>query len=388
MIQIFQVLNIVLLIISGVFVSYLFVFSVASRFSGKRSLAQKAIRNRFLILIPAYRAESVIEETVCAALKQKYEPELFDVLVISDTMPDETNRNIGEAGADVLKVNFVNSTKAQSLKAAVHYIEQKNREYDYVLILDADNIIYPDFLNAFEYTDPQRITAIQCHRMAKNTDTDIAMLDAISEEMNNSIYRQGHVNCHLPSALIGSAMLFSFSWFSKSVDSLNTVGEDKELELLLLYERKFIYYAADSFVLDEKVRKSSNFYNQRRRWIGAQLESFALARKYLRGALSPFNPGLLDKVFQWLIPPRIILMGGLLIWTVFVFILKLSGSSLWIVIDAALLLALLCAIPGKMYSFRLLKALCKIPYLFVLMLFNMFRLKNATKKFIHTNRNS
>lgn len=386
--QLSEVLNIVFLVVSGIYIVYLSVFSVASRFRIKQCLPRKNVRNRFLIIIPAYKADVVIEETVEASINQKYERELFDVLVVSDSMAEATDEKLTALGAYVLNVYFENSTKAQSLKSAISYIEKQNKVYDYVLILDADNIIYPDFLSGFEWIDSDKITAIQCHRIAKNIDTDIALLDAVSEEMNNSIYRQGHVNCHISSALIGSGMLFSFSWFCKSVDLLKTVGEDKELELMLLSERKFIYYSADAFVLDEKVRKSSNFYNQRRRWIAAQFESFSIAKKYLPNIFNPLNIGFVDKLFQWLIPPRIMLLGGLFVWTIIVLLFHLSWLGIWLLIDMVFLTALMLAIPANMYSSRLMKALCKVPYLFILMIFNIFRLRNATKSFIHTNRNS
>ena len=157
---------------------------------------------------------------------------------------------------------------------------------------------------------------------------------------------------------------------------------------MLLSERKFIYYSADTFVLDEKVRKSSNFYNQRRRWIAAQFESFSIAKKYLPDIFNPLNIGFVDKLFQWLIPPRIMLLGGLFVWTIIVLLFHLSWLGVWLLIDMVFLTALMLAIPANMYSSRLMKALCKVPYLFILMIFNIFRLRNATKSFIHTNRNS
>jgi hypothetical protein len=52
------------------------------------------------------------------------------------------------------------------------------------------------------------IFAVQGHRTAKNTNNSWAILDAISEEINNNIFRKGHRVLGLSSAIIGSGMAF------------------------------------------------------------------------------------------------------------------------------------------------------------------------------------
>lgn len=98
------------------------------------------------------------------------------------------------------------------------------------------------------------IQAVQAHRTAKNRDTDTAVLDAASEEVNNSIFRRGHVALGFSSALIGSGMAFDYKWFRENIACCTTSGEDKELEALLLRQGIYIDYLDDVRVLDERYR--------------------------------------------------------------------------------------------------------------------------------------
>ena len=55
---------------------------------------------------------------------------------------------------------------------------------------------------------------------------------AAFEEINNSIFRRGHVALGLSSAISSSGMAFDFNWFKKNIMSAKTSYDEKELELL------------------------------------------------------------------------------------------------------------------------------------------------------------
>ncbi len=189
---------------------YLLFFSIASLFS-KHSEVNKAKRmNRFIILIPAYRQDSVILHSVNSVLGQTYPQRLFDVVVISDHESEMTNMRLAQLPVTLLTPNFAVSTKAKSLQFAVLNLPQY-KIYDAVLVLDADNVIEPEFLeqmnDAFEVAGTK---VIQAHRLSKNRDTTAARLDAIFEEINTSIFRRGHISVGLSAAINGSGMVYDF----------------------------------------------------------------------------------------------------------------------------------------------------------------------------------
>jgi len=64
--------------------------------------------------------------------------------VIADSLQPETQLSLRRLGAQVLEVGFEKSTKVKSLKAAIDHLSNGSA-YESVLILDADNVLHPDF---------------------------------------------------------------------------------------------------------------------------------------------------------------------------------------------------------------------------------------------------
>ena len=236
---ILQGLEIALFTLFSIKVLYLFVFSVASRLRvAKQEERREHGMRRIVILIPAYKEDKVIMECVESCLCQDYPSTHYDAVVISDKMSDDTNRTLSSLPIQLEIVHFENSTKAKALNLAMSHLEG----YDIALILDADNTIGPDFLrkiNQAAFTDTT--VAYQAHRTAKNLNTNLAYLDAVSEEINNSIFRQGHVNLGFSSALIGSGMAFQYDFIKNELAGIHAVGGfDRALELSLFKNNKRI----------------------------------------------------------------------------------------------------------------------------------------------------
>ena len=78
---------------------------------------------------------------------------------------------------------------------------------------------------------------VQCHRMAKNRDTSLAILDAISEEIRINIFFSGQRAFGLSAELIGSGMAFDFGLLKSILQNKriqDSPGEDKEIFLQLI----------------------------------------------------------------------------------------------------------------------------------------------------------
>lgn len=382
--QILLILDWILYVLFAINILYLLVYSLASLRRRPAKMAPAEEHKRIALLIAAYREDAVIMDTVQACLVQDYPSDRYDVVVISDHMRPSTNEKLRALPIKLLQVDFEKSTNTKSLKAALEYLGKDS--YDIALIIDADNIVNSSYLvelnNAF--ADP-KVQVVQTHRVAKNLNTNMAYLDAISEEINNSIFRLGHVNLGMSAALIGSGMAFKYSLFYKAMMSNTSVGGfDRVLEMKLLYHRIFFHYLPDTYVLDEKIQKTKNFYQQRRRWLSAQYYSFGEFVNHLFPAIRDRKWDFCDKFFQQASFSRVLLLGFTFIFSVCLSIWIPALACKWWVIFGVLLLALAVAIPRRFWKWRLVKAICFVPYSFLLMFINLFRLKEANKKFIHT----
>lgn len=368
---IFYPINILLLVAVGFTTLYLLVFAVASLFNRHTTIPRAKRQNRFLVLIPAYKRDKAILNTVSAILGQTYPQRLFDVTVISDHQSEMTNMRLAQYTITLLTPNFEKSSKLKSLQySMLKLLEFKI--YDVVLILDADNIVEPEFLeqmnDAFEYSGTK---AIQAHRRAKNLDTTSARLSAIFEEINNSIFRRGHINLGLSSALLGSGVAYDFMWFKNNIMNARANGEDKELEAMLMRQHIFVDYFDSIVIYDEKTRDTSDFNRKRGRWVTTQLRSMVYYIRFLPTALLSRHYDWADKIIQWMLLPRTIVLLTVIFMSIVVpWIGGMKMAIPWWGLAFVFGLALAIATPNEMVTKHWDKDFIMLPIATVRIVFN------------------
>ena len=340
---------------------------------------------RYLVLYPAYNEDRVIVPAVRTFLGQYYPYEAFHVAVISDHMQPETNQTLAALPITLLQPIFEKSSKAKAMQYTMEHIKE---DYDYVVIMDADNVVNSDFLAQLNDSCAHGYRAIQCHRCAKNKNNDIAVLDGVSEEINNTIFRKAHNRVGLSSALIGSGMCIDFKWFRENVFKLSTAGEDRELEALLLKDRVFIKYEPDIHVFDEKVSNKDNFQKQRLRWMTAQIQSLFSLLPYIPKAVMTLNLDFIDKTIQQALIPRSMLVvaafGMAIVMTVFSLIFSLTWYVKWWCLFLAICIALYIATPRQLRSHSVFGKLLSLPKLVWKMVMNLLKIDRKNTDFIHT----
>ena len=376
--------DILLWIVFAVQVAYLLFFAWKGGMLRPWSAVRRPVRSkrRFAVFFPACKEDRVIVETVESFLRQDYPADSYEVVVISDRMQDRTNERLSGLPVTLLRVDFENSSKARALTFAVDKLDRKR--YDVAVVMDADNTVQPDFLRRLNETFETGTRAVQAHRQAKNRNTPTAVLDAVSEEINNAVFRAGHIRSGLSSALIGSGMAFDYGWFRDNIRKTCTAGEDKELEALLLKLGIYIHYLPDVPVYDEKTQRGEAFGNQRRRWLAAQFGALAKGLRDLPGAIAGGNFDYADKLFQWMLLPRAVLIAGILFFGVLFTAADPVWGVKWGILLWLLGLAVAMAIPDSHADRQLSGALRKVPGLAAGMVLNLFRLRGVNKRFIHT----
>src|SRR5690606_18615646 len=179
-------------------------------------------------------------------------------------------------------------------------------------------------------------------------------------------------------------MAFEFNWFNKRVQDIDSTGEDKLLEYYLLLDRIHTVYLEDVYVLDEKIQNTGDFSNQRRRWIASQMDAFKLAIKKFGVAIAEGNWPLIDKIFQWSMPPRIIMLGLIPLFMILSMFSPVVSSFKWIILFTLYMLALALAIPARLFTKELLYAIFSLPRLFFAMLRSILYFRSGRTVFIHT----
>ena len=380
-----HILDLLLWAFMTISVAYITFYALVSLFSRKGIKTvdvPESPESTFLVLFPAYSEDRVIVGSVKKFLLQNYPQDKYHVAVISDHQQESTERLLSGLPVTLLRPVFDKSSKAKALQYA---ISEVSGQYDYVVVLDADNIVETDFLHRLNILLKEGYKAVQCHRCAKNSDSSVSVLDGVSEEINNTLFRKAHNLIGLSSALIGSGMCFDYSWFSSHVTKLTTAGEDRELEVFLLREGIYIKYADNILVFDEKVSSADNFQRQRQRWMSAQVNCFLSMLRHLPEAVIRLNINYIDKTIQQMLIPRSMLLLGLLFMSFLILIIAPWWSLKWWSLLLLTCLSLFLAIPVRLRTKSVFSKVGTLLRLSIKMARNVRHIDHKNEDFIHTD---
>ena len=273
-----------------------------------------------------------------------------------------TNMRLAQYPITLLTPNFEESTKAKSLQYAILNLPEF-KIYDIAVILDADNIVDTEFLvnvnNAYEAAATK---AIQVHCISRNRDTAAARMDAVFEEINNNIFRKGHINVGLSAALAGSGVAYDFAWLKENIMRTKTSGEDKELEALLLRQEIYIDYFDQIYVYGEKKRTTQKLNEQRGRWATQQFHNFLRNIQFLPGALFHKQYDLADKIIQWMLIPRTTMVGIIMLMCIVLPFISLVIALKWWLLGSLALFFFALATPDYLVDEMWDKTFLRSPF--------------------------
>ena len=370
---------------------YLLFVSIAAYFYRAKGDHRSAEKKNIAILIPSYREDDVIVNTVSLACSNNYPEQHFDIFVAADRLQPSTIDRLKKTRAHIFEVDFTTGSKARSLNYLLNKIDES--KYDIALVLDGDNVMKPDFLDQINTAFQRGYKVVQAHRMAKNLNTSVAVLDAISEEINNHFFRKAQSALGLSSSLIGSGMAFPFRLLKQVYNKpgiLDNPACDREVDFEMLKANARIIYLDHAHLLDEKVASKNVFENQRRRWMESQLMHISLFFSR-REKVNRKNADYWNKLFINLIPPRSLVLS------LFFFIFCLSiveyltqinitGISwqLWLLLFLIYIISMLLAVPAKFFSMRTAKAFFYLPAILFSFIKAAVTVRANRKEFVHT----
>ncbi|PWT75990.1 MAG: hypothetical protein C5B59_07550 [Bacteroidetes bacterium] len=380
-----------LLIFLYVFIStcYLFILALGGTIVKGEQFTVNPVKKKIAVIVPTYKEDHIIPDTAQKAARHDYPQEFFSIMVVADDLQPDTIQTLRQIPVETLEVS--ERMKSRSINRALE--ELSDRSFDIVMILDADNIMADGCLEKVNDAFHNGYKAVQCHRTAKNKHTTVALLDAISEEININLFRRGPANLGLSAAPIGSGMAFDFELIKEifsSEEILNNPGEDREIDLELMKRKIKMEFINDALVYDEKVSSTEVFEKQRVRWLEAQVNH---VKRFFHSDMNkaPKTALYFNKFFQNLLLPRILF---LLLYTI-VFILLLiqlilsvrilyPGPGWWLASIFLYGMTLLISIPSIYYSRETFKALLHVPVMMLSMVKALLKIKKNRKEFLHT----
>lgn len=365
--------DLILFILVALTVLYLGIFAFTSLFARHSDTPKAKNQNRFIILILSHKNGKSVLLTVNSILGQTYPQRLFDVTVIADHEDEITMFHLAQQPVTLLTPNFEKSSRTRSLQLAVNNLPQF-KIYDVVVILNAGDVVEPEFLeqmnDAYESAGTK---AIQAHKLSFNRDTVSARLSAIFEEINNSIFRRGHVSIGLSAAMSSSGMLYDFAWFKQQILSARINWADKELEALLLRHHIYIDYFDKIVVYGEKVRQAEEFNRQHRNWVLTQWLAALRNIRYLPKAIIQKHYDMIDKLLQWMLLPRMVMMVIILFMCLILPFIYFSMAIKWWALFAIILFIFAVATPNYLVDDKWDSTFFKVPFVLLSSVLHKFK---------------
>jgi cellulose synthase/poly-beta-1,6-N-acetylglucosamine synthase-like glycosyltransferase len=275
-------------------------------------------RQRFAILIPAHNEELLLPDLLSSLAAQQYPANLWQVHVVVDNCTDRTALVAQAGGAEPhIRSDPANPGKGPALQWLFEGVCPPGVALDAVVILDADSVVSPNFLQVMsEHLERgekviQAYYAVRDPALSWNSGLRQAALSVL-----HFLRPQGRMTLGASVGLKGNGMVFAIDTL-RNYDWSTSVTEDIELHMRLILNGERVTFAPDAQVLGEMPNTLQNSGSQHLRWESGKLE---MARQYvprlLRKSLGAAGRGqfrnaylLLDAVFEYWIPPFSTLFG-------------------------------------------------------------------------------
>lgn len=357
-----EMVDAILFLLLAIPVAYLFIYALASLRKYKNPYPPAKVQHRFLVLFTVLKnGQEVIESINHFLDTQAYPREKYDIAVAATRLSEEDLAVLLQMPVSIIVPDKEYCTKVYAIQQAME--RYAPNEYDAVAIFNSDNKIVPNALELFNNAYYSGCDAIQAHRMTENLNTNIAVLNATSEEINNHLFRKAHTILGFSSALIGSGMMIDFRIFHEIAPRLSGSDLTKSLEMELLKDNIYTEYMEEIVCYCKTTQDTSEYSKERQRWLSTQYKSTLLAFFQFPLAFLQGKWDLCEKLFQWMMPSRFLLIVYILAGSLLMSWLNWPLSIKWYVLLGVLFLSFLIALPEGEINRRFRKAFWTLPLL-------------------------
>ena len=293
-----ETINAIIMALFFLCYSYQFVYLAIGLFAKQGKGGEELPRRRVAVLIAARNEEAVIGQLLDSVRAQNYPPELLDAYVVADNCTDATAVIARAHGAEVFaRQDTRHVGKGYALQFLLDRIrERAPRRYDAYLVLDADNILDPDFVREIVAVHAKGYGIVTCYRNSKNYGDNWISAGYALWFLREARYLNG------ARMAAGSSCAVSGTGFLFSEEVLRRCGgwhfflltEDIEFTIDNVVRDVKIGYAAKAVLYDEQPTLFAQSWRQRMRWSKGYLQVFQkyggrLIRGIFRGSFSCYD---------------------------------------------------------------------------------------------------
>ncbi len=249
---------------------YYLLISVLGLLIKSRKDNQCCNKNKFAIVIAAHNEEKVISNSIKSLNALNYDKDFYNVFVVADNCTDRTAEFSENEGAIVYqRFDDEKRGKGYALEWMFNNIfDMEEENYSAIIVLDADNMVSPNFLNEMNIKLNNGHKVIQGYIDSKNpNDNWLTMSYSIAFWSNNRLFQLCRDNLGLSCQLSGTGFCLEIETLKKIGWGATCLTEDLEFTCKLAMNDMRVVSAYKAVVYDEKPLTLRQSWNQRKRWM-------------------------------------------------------------------------------------------------------------------------
>lgn len=269
---------------------------------------------KFAILIPARDESKVIEGLLRSIKLQTYPIDMKDVYVVVEEKQDKSVFIAKRFGARVFVRKHLDlRRKGYALDEVVRDILNHKKHYDAYFVIDADNILDPNFLSKMSESYQQGYDIAIGYRNCKNgNDSLIAACSTLTFSLINT---QGNLkkNTQTRNVIISGTGFFVDGSLVEKWGGwpFHSLTEDYELSMYAIVHNLTTYYNDEAIFYDEQPIFYKQTIPQRIRWIRGFLDTRRIYEKEIYKKVRKKNPNWGSQIGEMIgITPYVLILVG------------------------------------------------------------------------------
>lgn len=233
-----------------------------------------APQKTFAVLVAAHNEEQVVGALIENLKTLDYPRDMYDIFVICDNCTDNTADIARHHGVYAMERHNPNLRgKGYAIEWMLKELWKRERQYDGIVMFDADNLVSPDYLIHMNNDLCSGSRVIQAYLDTKNpNDSWITGSFAISFFYANRFVQTPRSNLGLANYLGGTGMCFDSALLKELGWRATSLVEDLEFSMICVQKGIKPTYNYDTRVFDEKPLLFKASAKQRLRWMQGHFE--------------------------------------------------------------------------------------------------------------------
>ena len=342
-------------------VLYLFFFTIFPLFVKKRKYPIAEKENKLIIIYVWVGDIEMLKASLESLFKQTYSREMYDIYVISTEFTEEETELLQQLPVKIETMPHSNS-EIEILNDLINRIEEQGLSYDALMLLSSNDSLSEEGLVEINNALYAGCYFVQTHYVIECKESSGKLIQAISTEINNSVFRKGHTLLNLSSALFNFGVVYDFKVLKKCLRGKESLGLEKELEKILLENNYYIEYLDDVFTFNNEKKPAKTVFQKRMKLQKISFISKMEAIKALPIALLKGNIDYSNKLFQWILPSRVMLLLATVVMASIVTYIDLFLAIKWWILFVTLIITFGIALPSNLTTGNLLFRILTLPF--------------------------